>query len=171
MMHKAWCSMEEVLYCFSRSYINFQSPTGQKIANFDPNWVFPDGNSSLKMPMALKCCTKLNVVWKRCPIIFQGYPSNVKVMRDKKSPTFYPNWAFRDNNSSLNSPMHLKWCTKFHLVQKRCLIVFRGHSSNFKVCLIDDFYPIWVRLLGQSQLSNPSDLPCDGIAWKSGKLP
>ena len=26
---------------------------------------------------------------------------------------------------------------------------------------IADFTPIWVRLLGQSQLSNPSDLPCD----------
>ena len=87
-----------------------------------------------------------------------------------KITNFYPNWAFRDNNFSLNSPMHLKWCTKFHLVQKRCLIVFRGHSSNFKVCLIDYFNPIWVRLLGQSQLSNPSDLPCDGIAWKSGKI-
>ena len=31
-------------------------------ANFDPNWAFPDCNSSLNMPMALKCCTKLNVV-------------------------------------------------------------------------------------------------------------
>ena len=33
---------------------------------------------------------------------------------------------------------------------------------------IDDLNPIWVRLLGRSQLSNPSDLPCLFIAqqWK-----
>ena len=29
--------------------------------------------------------TKLEVAWKRCPIIFQGHPSNFKVTRDKKS--------------------------------------------------------------------------------------
>ena len=57
-------------------------------ANFDPNWGFPDCNFSLNMPMALKCCTKLNAVLKRCTIIFQGHPSNFKFMRDKKSQIF-----------------------------------------------------------------------------------
>ena len=44
-MHKAWCCIEEVPYCFPRSSIKFQGHTGQKIANFDPNWAFPDCNS------------------------------------------------------------------------------------------------------------------------------
>ena len=39
-----------------------------KIADFDPNWAFPDCNSSSK----------------RCPEIYQGHPSNFKVTRDKK---------------------------------------------------------------------------------------
>ena len=35
-------------------------------------------------------------------------------------------------------------------------IKFQGHTG----WKIDSFNPVWVRLLGQSQLSNPSDLPC-----------
>ena len=35
-------------------------------------------------------------------------------------------------------------------------IKFQGHTG----WKIDDLNLIWVRLLGQSQLSNPSDLPC-----------
>ena len=62
MMHKAWCSIEEVPYCFPRSSIKFQGHTGQKIANFDPNWACLDCNSSLNSPMVLKWCTKLDVV-------------------------------------------------------------------------------------------------------------
>ena len=38
----------------------------------------------------------------------------------------------------------------------RSSIKFQGHTGWF----IDDLNPIWVRLLGRSQLSNSSDLPC-----------
>ena len=62
VMHKAWCSIEEVPYCFSRSSIKFQVHTEQKIVNFDPNWEFLDCNSSLNLPIALKRCTKLEAV-------------------------------------------------------------------------------------------------------------
>ena len=86
MMHNAWSSIGEVPYCFSRSSIKFQGHTDKKIADFDPMQAFPDCNSRLNSPMALKWCTKLNVVQKRCPIVFQGHPSNFKVTRDKKSP-------------------------------------------------------------------------------------
>ena len=44
-------------YCFSRSYVKFQGHTALKIVKFDPNWAFPDCNSSLNSPMAMKCCT------------------------------------------------------------------------------------------------------------------
>ena len=44
-------------------------------------------------------------------------------------------------------------------------IKFQGHTG----WKIDNFNPIWVRLLGQSQLSNPSDLPCFVMAeWLWG---
>ena len=61
MLHKAWSSIEEVPYCFSRSSVKFQGHTALKIVKFDPNWAFPDCNSSLNSPMAMKCCTKLEV--------------------------------------------------------------------------------------------------------------
>ena len=43
----------------------------------------------------------------------------------------------------------------------RSSIKFQG-QTGWK---ISDFNPIWVRLLGRSQLSNPSDLPC--LKWVS----
>ena len=109
-MHRAWRSIVEVPYCFSRSYVKFQGHTALKIVEFDPNWVFPDCNSGLNSPMAMKYCTKLETAKERCPFVFQGHPSNFKVTRYKTSPI---------------------------LTQ------------------IERFWTI-----GQSQLSNPSDLPC-----------
>ena len=85
MMHIAWCCLEEVPYCFSRSSVKFQGHTALKIVVFDPDWAFPDCNSSLNTPMAKKWCTKLEVALKRCPIVFQDHPSNFKVTRLKKS--------------------------------------------------------------------------------------
>ena len=155
MMHKAWSRIEEVPYSFSRSYIKFQGHTALKIVQFDPNWEFPDCNSSLNSPMAMKCCIKLETVKERCPIVFQGHQSNFKVTRYKTSPIltqighfrtvgrsqlsnpsdlpcsrscvkfqghtalkiieFDPNMAFLDCNSSLNSPMATKCCTKLEV--------------------------------------------------------
>ena len=110
MMHRARSSIVQVPYCFSRSYIKFQGHTALKIVEFDPKWAFPDCNSSLNSPMAMKCCTKLETAKERCPIVFQGHPSNFKVTRYKTSPIFTQIGRFRT--------------------------------------------------IGQSQLSNPSDLPC-----------
>ena len=60
--------------CFSRSSINFQGHTGQKIADLDLNWGFPYCNSNLHSSMDSKWCTKLDVhvVYMRWPIIFSG---------------------------------------------------------------------------------------------------
>ena len=96
MTHIAWCCLEEVPYCFSRSSVKFQGHTALKIVEFDLDWAFPDCNSSLNSPMAMKCCTKLETAKERCPIVFQGHPSNFKVTWYKTSPIFYPNWAFPD---------------------------------------------------------------------------
>ena len=81
IMHTAGSSIEEVPCCFSRSSVKFQGHTALKIVEFDPDWAFPDCNSSLNAQMATKWCTKLAVAWKRCPIVFQGHPSNLKVTR------------------------------------------------------------------------------------------
>ena len=84
MMHIAWGFLEKVPYCFSGSSVKFQDHAALKIVEFDPNWPFPDSNSSLNTPMATKWCTKLEVALKRCPIVFQGHLSNFKVTRLKK---------------------------------------------------------------------------------------
>ena len=174
IIHRARSSIVEVPYCFSRSSVKFQGHMALKIVEFDPNWVFPDCNSSLNSPMAMKCCTKLETAKERCPIVFQGHPSNFKVTWYKTSPIltqigrfrtigqsqlsnpsdlpcfsrwsvkfqghtalkivkFDPNWAFPDCNSSFNTPMVTKWCTKLEVEQKRCPNVFQGHTSNCKV--------------------------------------
>ena len=46
---------------FSRSSFKFLGHTALKIVEFDPDWAFPDCNSSLNSPMATKWCTKLEV--------------------------------------------------------------------------------------------------------------
>ena len=108
MMHKAWSSIVEVPYCFSRSYVKFQGHMALKIVKFDPNWAFPDCNSSLNSPMAMKCCTKLETAKERCPIVFQGHPSNFKVTRDKTSPILTQIGRFQTiGRSQLSNPSDL----------------------------------------------------------------
>ena len=108
MIHRAWSSIVEVPYCFSRSYVKFQGHTALKIIEFDPNWAFPDSNSSLNSPMAMKCCTKLETAKERCPIVFQGHPSNFKVTRDKTSPILTRIGRFRTIGwSQLSNPSDL----------------------------------------------------------------
>ena len=108
MMHRAWSSKVEVPYYFSRSYIKFQGHTALNIVEFHPNWAFPDSNSSLNSPMAMKCCTKLETAKERCPIVFQGHPSNFKVTRDKTSPILTQIGCFRTiGRSQLSNPSDL----------------------------------------------------------------
>ena len=75
MMHKTWCCIGEGLYCFSRSSVKFQGHTGKKNRRLDPNWAFANCNSSFHSLMALKWCTKLDVIQKRCPNVIQGHPT------------------------------------------------------------------------------------------------
>ena len=113
MMHKAWSSIEELPYCFSRSSVNFQGHIALKIVEFDPNWAFPDCNSSLNAPMAMKCCTKLETAKKRCPIVFQGHPSDFKVTGDKTSPILTQIRHFRTiGRSQLSNPSDLPCCPR-----------------------------------------------------------
>ena len=49
--------LREVPYCFSRSFVKFQGHTALKIVEFDPDWAFPDCNSSLNSHMMMKWYT------------------------------------------------------------------------------------------------------------------
>ena len=138
MMHRAWSSIVEVPYCFSRSYVKFQGDTALKSVEFDPNWAFPDCNSSLNSPMAVKCCTKLETAKERCPIVFQGHPSNFKVTWYKTSPILTKIEPFRTiGRSQLSNPSDLP-CSVLTLNKldcfkdrKRCIHIFFYHILYF----------------------------------------
>ena len=132
MMRKAWSSIEEVPYCFSRSSVKFQGHIALKIVEFDPNWAFPDCNSSLNSPMAMKCCTKLETAKKRCPIVFQGHPSNFKVTRDKTSPILTQIGRFRTiGRSQLSNPSDLPcWLCSHHRIIMKFLGVITSDRSD-----------------------------------------
>ena len=117
MILKAWSSIEEVPYCFSRSSVKFQGHTALKIVEFDPNWAFPDYNCSLNSMMAMKCCTKLETAKEKCPIVFQGHPSNFKATWDKTSPILTQIGRFRTiGRSQLSNPSDLP-CSNFDTVK------------------------------------------------------
>ena len=136
MMHRAWSSIVEAPYCFSRSYVKLQGDTALKIVEFDPNWAFPDCNSSLNSPMAMKCCTKLEKAKERCPIVFQGHPSNFKVTRYKTSLILTQIGRFQTiGRSQLSNPSDLP-CYLTILVFKLIHICETGPCS-VSVCLCE----------------------------------
>ena len=137
MIHKAWSSIEEVPYCFSRSSVKFQGHTALKIVEFDPNWAFPDCNSSFNTPMVTKWYTKLETAKERCPIVFQGHPSNFKVTGYKTSPILTQIGRFRTiGRSQLSNPSDLPCFPSTHNILS-CLIYFLSpkSNSNFMVLL------------------------------------
>ena len=144
MMHRAWSSIEEVPYCFSRSYLKLQGHAALKIVDFVQNWAFPDYNLSLNSPMGTKWCTKLEVALKRCPIVFQGHPSNFKVTRDKTSPILTQIGRFRTiGRSQLSNPSDLP-CS-------RSSVKFQG-STALKIV---EFDPDWAFPDCKSSLNSP----------------
>ena len=118
-------------YCFSRSYVKFQGQTALKIVEFDPNWAFPDCNSSLNSPMAMKCCTKLETAKERCPIVFQGHPSNFKVTRDKTSPILTQIGRFRTiGRSQLSNPSDLPCFFQSEILSKVTCINLKYYKNS-----------------------------------------
>ena len=143
MMHKAWSSIEEVPYCFSRSSVKFEGHRALKIVEFDPNWAIPDCNSSLNSPMAMKCYTKLETAMERCPIVFQGHPSNFKVTRDKTSPILTQIGRFRTiGRSQLSNPSDLP-CFQHH------------HNHSLTRDEFNWIYSITIPWIGNKPLSEP----------------
>ena len=161
-MHKAWSSIEEVPYCFSRSSIKFQGHTALKIVKFDPNWAFPDYKFEITdgyemMDKAWRSIEEVPYCFSRSCVKWQGHTALKIVELD-------PNWAFPDCNSSLNSPMAMKCCAKLETAKERCPIVFPIVVTRDKTSPILTQIGRF-RTIGRSQLSNPSDLPCFISGW------
>ena len=149
MMHRAWSSIVEVPFSFSRSYVNFQGHTALKIIEFDPSWAFPDSNSSLNSPMAMKCCTKLETAKERCPIVFQGHPSNFQGHTGQNFTDFDLNWAFPDYRPvaafkslrfalfSNNKQLFIQWHALENVVCNMWAILYRY------LCMLYVLYHVW----------------------------
>ena len=129
----------------SASLSNFKGHAAKKIVDFDPNWAFPDCISSLNSQMALKWCIKIEVPKKRCPVVFQGYPSNFKVTRLKKSsiltqigsfrtvtPVWIPHWLW-------NGAQRLKQHRRGTLLFFKVIRQFSRSSGQ----IIANFDPNW----------------------------
>ena len=144
-MHKTLCRIGEETFCISRSSVKFQGHRGQRNHQFDPGWAFPDWNSSFTR--VFEMMHKLDVAKKRCPIIIQGHPSNLKATRITKS-TILTRIAL----------MHTAWRSikQMYYCFPKSSAKLKGHTGR----KFDDLNPSWVRLLGRSQLPNPLDLPC-----------
>ena len=142
MMHRAWCSTEEVPHCLSRSSIKFQGHTGQKRQQFSPKLGVSRLWLQLEFTDGLEILDKSWHSIEEVPYCFQGHPFNFKVTRDKKC-RFYPIRAFPDWNSCL---MALKRYTELEVALKRCPIVFSRPSVKFQGYIGQknaDFDPNW----------------------------
>ena len=139
-MHTAGSSIEEVSYCFSRSSVKFQGHTALKIVEFDPNWAFPDCNSSLNSPMAMKCCTKLETAKERCPIVFQGHPSNFNITWDKTSQILTQIGHFRTiGRSQLSNHSDLPCYICRHILIKTWIHTYKyiwPYSNTYECILL-----------------------------------
>ena len=92
MMQRAWCCLEEVPYCFSRSSIKFQGHTAKKSSILTQIWRF----RSVTVWIHLWLWKGAQSLKERCPIDFRGHLSNFKVTRDKKLQIltrFEPFWT------------------------------------------------------------------------------
>ena len=148
-MHKAW-NNKDVPYRFSRSYVKLLGHTALKLVEFDQDWAFPDDNSSLNSPMVMKWCTKLGSCIEEVPYCFSRSYVKLQGHTVNKIVDFEPNWAFPDSNSSLNSLMAWKWCTKLGTVKKMCPIVFLRSSIKCQGYMgkeFDDLTPILSKII------------------------
>ena len=138
MKHRAWSSIVEVPYCFSRSYVKFQGHTPLKIVEFDPNLAFPDCNSSLNSPMAMKCYTKFETAKERCPILFQGHPWNFKATKNKTSPILTQIGRFRTiGRSQLSNPSDLPCCL-WNIILVLCTT--RQHHHRLFALILEAYF-------------------------------
>ena len=158
-MHKAWSSIDEVPYCFSRSSVKIQGHTALKIVEFDPNWAFPDCNSSLNThgskkrriwPMGVSGLLQfeftngyemMHKAWSRIEEVTYCFSrSYVKLQCQTalKIVDFDPDWAFPDCNFKLfeftngYKMMHKAWSSIEEVPYwfSRSSVKFQGHTTK-----------------------------------------
>ena len=131
MMHRAWSSIEEVSYCFWRSYAKLQGHTAKKNRRFWPKLGFSglylkfgitDGYEM--MHKAWNSKGEMPFCFPRSSIKFQGHMG-------QNITDFDPNWAFPDYR-----PVAFK-ALRFALFKHTCLNLFvLRHISIWMLAMI-----------------------------------
>ena len=124
----------------SRSSVKFQDQVGQKSSNFDSNRAFSDCISSLNSPMAFKWCTKLDVVCKRCPIVFSM--SSIKFQG-------HTGWRIDDLNpiiSKITRPVAAIKSLRFVLFQQRLSEIWALINNHTQSVMSDVIKHPWHNL-------------------------
>ena len=145
-MHKAWCCLEEVPYCFSRSSVRFQVPMGLKNRRFWPELSVSGLYLQFEFTHGFEMKHKAWCSIDEEPIVFKVLHqiSIFKVIclisssQLKKSSNLTQIGRFRTVNSNLNSSMATKWCTKLEVAKKTWPFVF---SCNQAALNNTSFYP------------------------------
>ena len=173
-MHKVWCCLGEVPYCFS-TIITFKT---WKTRHLCPLWELPcpiscfsrlsvkfTGHTAKRIIIfftQIGCFQTVTPVWihrwlwndaqslmwhRRCALLFfKGIHQISRSQGAKKSPILTQIGRFRTVTPVwIHWSMDLKWCTKLEAAYKRCLIVFQGQPPNFKVAQ-DKKSPILTRI-------------------------
>ena len=131
-MHKGWWGIEEGPYCFPRLSVKCQGHEGQnKSPIFHPNLVFPDCNSSLNSPMAMRWCTNLKL-HRRVALLFFNIIRQISRSPGTKNRRFWPEFGVsRTCNSSFTWSMATNLFAKVEVAQRRCPIDFQGYRQFF----------------------------------------
>ena len=130
MHRKAWSSIEELPFCHSRSSVNFQGQRGRELPILTRIEIFPDCNSSLNSPIALKWCTKC--IWYRSGalLIFKVIHQIPRFHGTKKSSigrfrVVNPVWILQNDAQSLK---YDRKCALLFI--KSICYISRSHSWN-----------------------------------------
>ena len=99
------------------------------------------------------CLREVPYCFSRSSVKVQGHTALKSIESD-------PDWAFPYCNSSLNSPMAMKYCTKLEVALKRCPIVFSCDQAalwmifSVRLSHLFDYVPIIVSSWNFQELSH-----------------
>ena len=131
-MFMKWCRKLDVAW--ERFSIVFQGhPPNFKVTRLKNRWFWPN------FGVTTVCASFQSHRWiqslkqhRRGVLLFFKIICQISRSDGTKNADFDPNWACPVCNTSLNSLMVMKLCTKLEAAN-RCPIVFQGHPWNFKV--------------------------------------
>ena len=157
-MHNAWSSIEEMPYCFSKSYVKLQGHTALKIVEFDPDWSLLAKNNFFVQFWTKKFASS------RMANCGSGLPAewpfrSQNAIEASDSPLPGGLWVKRLITHALCSLAYsdIAWCKLFLIFTMKCLYwVFFAYKTPYSVLIDNSIYiqeidteKTWLTLQGQ----------------------